>query len=313
MKGYIEEGAWCSCSFDLAGVPKQLQRRFDKEDNKVQYSEGKRLLTIQDKNTKECFKCKLVAKQWGGLAALVGGIVVGVAMVLSGPVGWIALGALVAVAITTTVAVFSHDCASFQKSGEWTLYHNKVKIKGEKAILYNKSILTCSNMGILIASETKEIAQKVSDDMKWNTRIELGLQILSNAIIGGVTGYGVIDKGGADLDLSTVPLSVASYIHTDFIHPEYTWSESALVGFGYTASNFILGSSYKIPRTPSWIKHLGTEISIEDGLVAGITTVVGAGSDYLEGKLSESADKVVENISKSSNDSSSKSIVSLDY
>lgn len=62
MKGYVEEGAFLSCSFDIVGTPQKLQRHFSTEGRKVQYSDGKRLLTESDKNTLACFKCKSPAK-----------------------------------------------------------------------------------------------------------------------------------------------------------------------------------------------------------------------------------------------------------
>lgn len=189
MKGYVEEGAWLSCTFDLAGTPQQLQRHLDKEDNKVQYSVGKRLLTELDKNTKECFKCKSPAKFWGGMLAFIGGLAVGAALVLSGPVGWIALGAIAAVAIGTTVAVITHDCSDKQKAGTWERIHTTVTIKSKKPLLYNYSTLTCKQGGILIASETEIAAQKVSDSMKYNARQELAVQLLSQAVYGFATGY----------------------------------------------------------------------------------------------------------------------------
>lgn len=315
MKGYIEDGAWLSCSFDLAGTPKQLKRHLDKEDNKVQYSNGKRLLTVADKNTSECFKCKLAAKKWGGLLSLVGGIVVGVALVFSGPVGWIALGALAVVAIGTTIAVFAHDCADPQSSGNWINFHQTTFIKGKEAILYNKSVLECKDLGLLIASETEAQAQAVSDEMKWQARGELGLQILSNSLIGFVTGYGMFDRTpqGLDMDLSTGPLAVASYIHTDFVHPEYSWQQSTLAGLGYTSANFGLGSVHRINRMPDWSKNLGTEISLQDLGVAALTTGIGAGSDYLEGELANSSNSVVQELSSSVSDTSGKKIVSSNY
>lgn len=315
MKGYIEDGAWLSCSFDLAATPRQLKRHLDQEDKKVQYSSGKRLLTVLDKNTSECFKCKLAAKKWGGLLSLVGGIVVGVALIFSGPVGWIALGALVVVAVGTTVAVFAHDCAEPQSGGEWINFHDTTYIKGKQAILYNKSILECKDLGLLIASETEAQAQAVSDKMKWQARGELGLQILSNALIGVTTGYGMFDKSpqGLDMDLSTGPLAVASYIHTDFVHPEYNWKQSTLVGLGYTSANFGLGSVHRIQGMPNWSKHLGTEISLQDIGIAALTTGIGAGSDYLEGKLSDSSNSVIQELSDNVSQTSGKKIVSSNY
>lgn len=314
MNAYIEEGAWVSCTFDLAGRPQQLKRHLDIEDFQVRYSSGKRLLTINDKNTKECFKCKLPAKQVGGLLALVGGIAVGLTIVLSGPVGWVFFGAVAVTAIGTTIAVFRHDCAEPQKNGKWRSFQETVIIKGETPILYNKSVLECGNGGLLIASETHQLAQEISDSMKWKARSELGLQILSNAFIGLFTGKDAVDSTptGVDLDLSTIPLAISSYIDIDFFHPSFTPEESLQRGIYYTTSNFVLGSVYNIPGMPSWSKHLGTEVSISDLKTATMVTVIGYFSDKGEEYLSNSANNTITTIENSNTSSSSKTIITTD-
>lgn len=77
------------------------------------------------------------------MVAFVGAVAIGAALILSGPVGWIALVAIAAVAIATTVAVFAHDCSDKQSAGEWMNLHKTVKIKGDQPLLYQFSILTC--------------------------------------------------------------------------------------------------------------------------------------------------------------------------
>ena len=186
-------------------------------------------------------------------------------------------------------------------------------IKGEKPILYNKSVLECANGGFLIASESKPEAQAVSDDMKWQARAELGLQILSNALIGTYTGYEFIDRNAADLDLdvSSIPLTIASYYHTDIAHATSNDSPetSALIGAPYTAANFILGTINRVPGMPSWTRHLGTELSVKDVLWAITITGIGYGSDKGEEALSNSTTNIIKTIEKSQIDFSSKSVI----
>ncbi|MFC6205567.1 hypothetical protein ACFPZK_12715 [Psychrobacter urativorans] len=62
------------------------------------------------------------------------------------------------------------------------------------------------------------------------------------------------------------------------------------------------------------ISHAGTELdSIPDLLVAITSEVVGFGSDKLEEKLSNSAKKVIEDISTLQSDFSGKNVVATDY
>lgn len=322
MNAYIEEGAWVSCSFDLAGKPQQLIRHLESEPNPVRYSSGDRLLTVVDKNTKKKFVCKSPAKAFGGLGALIGGIVGGLLIVASGPVGWALVAAVAAVTVAAAVGgaiggiivACNHDCAGPQSGGKWRSEHQKVLIKGEKPILYNKSVLECANGGFLIASESKPKAQVVSDEMKWQARGELGLQVLSNALIGVATGYGAIDDGGADLDLSTIPLEIASYYTTDIVRANADDEplESAAIGAGFTAANFGLGSIYHAPGMPSWTRHLGTEFSKQDLVWAIFISAIGYGSDKGEQALNTSATEVIDSIEISQVDFSGRSIVATD-
>jgi len=306
MNPYIEENAWASCTFDMAGSPQQLDKLSDREV--VGYESLDRLLTVDDRATKAKFMCKMPAKQWGGLLALVGGIAVGLTLVLSGPVGWVALGAAAAVAIGTTVAVCVHDCSEPLRGGNWTNFKATVVIRGEFAILYNHSQLNCSKGGIIIASESKAAAQALSDQMKWNTRIEVGVQILSNALNGIVVGHGVID--GLDQDWSTIPLAISSYIYLDFAHTEYDPEESLVAGLKFSALGYGLGHVHQLPgmgRLP-FTKNLGTEIGIRDLAVTAATAGIGWLADTAESALAKKNEDII-NTSHAPPPTSTKTII----
>ena len=308
MKIYLEDEAWVSCTFDLAGTPRQLGKT--KERKVVHSNNGnKELLTVEDRYITEQFKCKLTAKQWGGLFALIGGAVVGfvgavvvlAAVVLSGPVGWCIFGAIATAAIIGTVtgsiatgiALACNDCTDPLKAGKWNNASETVFINKEAAIFYNVSTLDCSNGGILLASRSKEDANKLSNDMKWNARFELGAQILSNAISGGVAGLGTLDQDG-DLDLATVPLAIASYIDNDFLHPERTPKDAAIRGLWYSAAGYGLGYAKYIPGAPPFLGNVGTEFSVTDLVTTGVMTMLGYASDKLEEWLNDNNEEIID-------------------
>lgn len=285
MKGYVEEGAWLSCTFDLAGTPQQLQRHLDKEDNKVQYSVGKRLLTELDKNTKECFKCKSPAKFWGGMLAFIGGLAVGAALVLSGPVGWIALGAIAAVAIGTTVAVITHDCSDKQKGGTWEKIHKKVTIKSKNPLLYNYSLLTCKQGGILIASETEVAAKKVSDSMKYNARQELAVQLLSQSVYGFATGY---TSANAPVAIYNAVAGAGIYAVGEENTP-FGWALGGLKLYGPDKYIGLIASSNKNLIGAAFAKDFFYGRS---GFIAGLGVTLACGiADYYVSKLESNLEK----------------------
>lgn len=311
MKGYVEEGAWLSCTFDLAGTPQQLQRHLDKEDNKVQYSVGKRLLTELDKNTKECFKCKSPAKFWGGMLAFIGGLAVGAALVLSGPVGWIALGAIAAVAIGTTVAVITHDCSDKQKGGTWKPLHDSVRIKKNKPLLYNFSVLTCKEGGLLIASETERAAQKVSDSMKYNARQELAVQLLSQAVYGFATGY---TSANAPVAIYNAVAGSGIYAVGEKNTP-FGWTLGGLKLYGPDKYIGLIASSNKNLIGAAFAKDF---FYGKSGFIAGFgVTVVCAVADYfvnqLESALESKNAAIVKGISDSDTGESGKKIIAQNY
>ena len=186
MKGYIEEGGWVSCTMDSFGTPRQLVAR---RDAQVKRHNGKILLTKIDTAIDKQFVCNSPVKFWTGLAALA----VGIAIALSGPVGWIALGACAVAAVAITFqSVTSHACNGCLEGTEWISSYDKVKLGGQDAILYNYSQLKCSNGGLLIASETFDEANSISNQMALNNWyanvINIG-QHLANGYIDGCMGF----------------------------------------------------------------------------------------------------------------------------
>lgn len=186
MKGYIEEGGWVSCTMDSFGTPRQLVAR---RDAQVKRHNGKILLTKIDTAIDKQFVCNSPVKFWTGLAALA----VGIAIALSGPVGWIALGACAVAAVAITIqSVTSHACNGCLEGAEWDNSHKRVSWGAQNAILYNYSQLECSNGGLLIASETFDEANSVSNQMALNNWyanvINIG-QHLANGYIDGCMGF----------------------------------------------------------------------------------------------------------------------------
>lgn len=311
-KLYIEDEGFVSCTFDLAGTPRNLGRTKERRVGYSPETKNKELLTEEDRYITAKFECKLVAKQWGGLAALIGGIVVGVigavivgvAVILSGPVGWIIAGTLAAAAVVGTVsgyvaaeiALANHECTEPLKSGKWENQSDTVYINNEAALLYNHSTLICGNSGILLASETEEKAAELSEAMDHWAKWELAVQILSSSLTGGITGLGVIDvdESGIDLDLATIPLAIASYVENDFCHPERTPEQATLHGLKYTAIGYGLGYVKYIPGAPPIFDHLGTEFSKSDLITTALSTALSYGADKLEEFLNNHNPDVIE-------------------
>lgn len=226
-------------------------------------------------------------------------------------------------AVKTVVAVCVPDCAGPQSGGKWRSEHQKVLIKGEKPILYNKSALECANGGFLIASESKPKAQAVSDDMKWQAQAELGLQVLSNAFIGMMTGYNAIDKpkpgeiGDPDYDILSPFLEVISYVNTDINRATSgnTPMESAEIGAYYTAGSFGVGLVRKLPipaMQHPWVKALSSEFNAKDIILAVITTAARYFSDEGKAKFNDSAVRVITGIEDSKTDFSGKSVIATE-
>lgn len=129
---------------------------------------------------------------------------------------------------------------------------------------------------------------------------EIGLQVISNALIGFITGREL--KDGDDWDWLTIITTPLGYAHVDFGHPEFSPEKSALYGAGWASINFILGA----PGLPSALrslgtefdKSLGTEFDKKDFAWATSTVLIGYISDFGEGYLANSANELLGNSKK---------------
>lgn len=208
MKGHVEEGGWVSCSMDSFGTPRQLERR---RAASVKRNNGKYLLTKVDSAITKQFTCNSPIKWITGLAAMV----ITVVAIASGPVGWVALGAASVIAVTAVVA--SHQCNGGLEGTEWVDFHATVKYDKQEVILYYHSTLVCSKKGILIASETFEQANNLSNQMALNNwksnAVNIGENIINGWIGGPVfcainltieVGVSVIDNNVLSLVNSTI-------------------------------------------------------------------------------------------------------------
>lgn len=122
---------------------------------------------------------------------------------------------------------------------------------------------------------------------------EIGLQVISNTLIGFITGREL--KDGDDWDWLTIITTPLGYAHVDFGHPEFSPEKSALYGAGWASINFILGA----PGLPSALRSLGTEFDKKDFAWAASTVLIGYISDFGEGYLANSANELLENSKKS--------------
>lgn len=227
MKGYIEEGGWVSCTMDSFGTPRQLVAR---RDAQVKRHNGKILLTKIDTAIDKQFVCNSPVKFWTGLAALAVGIVIA----LSGPVGWIALGACAVAAVAITFqSVTSHACNGCLEGIEWNPSHETVKIGGQDVILYNYSQLQCSNGGVLIASETFDEANSISNQMALNNWYANVINIGQHLVNGYIDG-----RMGFSLTAVDVAFELAGeYLGENNIVSGETWLG---VGLGKDATTTIL-------------------------------------------------------------------------
>jgi hypothetical protein len=139
------------------------------------------LLTVDDKNIMVEFTCKSPANLAGTLLAFGARLIVG-ALLLSNPLGWVALaagGVLLASGVVAAVVAANHKCTDPLNGGQWFLAHNSVKINGASAIT-RSSILKCKKDGILTPffdeASAKAAASSIATKNKW----ELGINVVAS-------------------------------------------------------------------------------------------------------------------------------------
>lgn len=145
---------------------------------------------------------------------------------------------------------------------------------------------------IKIVFESFETVQTTADKANNYVWGEIGLQVISNALIGFITGREL--KDGDDWDWLTIITTPLGYAHVDFGHPEFNPKKSALYGAGWASINFIVGA----PWLPSVVRNWGTEFNKKDFAWASGTVLIGYISDLGEEYLANSANELLENSKK---------------
>ncbi|WP_336960788.1 hypothetical protein [Chryseobacterium contaminans] len=190
-----QDKVYAVCTYQLSPSPQKFS--YSREKPSVFYQNTDQpVLTVDDKNLMEEFKCKSPANMIGSLLAFGAGLV----LFATGPIGWVIAGAIAVVAIGVTIAIVTHKCTDPLKGGNWFLAHNSVKINGSSAIT-RSSILKCGNSGILTPFFDKAAAEDAASSIAIKNGFELGINIVASAGAGyylpaSFSGWGAASIGG---------------------------------------------------------------------------------------------------------------------
>lgn len=175
---YLPEKVWAVCTNQLSSNPQELissRRNINVRHNDSSVT----FLTVGDRNIKSNFVCKNPISFW----AMLGAIALGAACVLSGPIGWIALGVAATATIACVVKVVTHKCTGPLNDGKWVLLHSTVKINGKVAIT-RSSILQCNNGGLLTPFFSYAMAKKTASVICVSNIGELTTNTVTNFFTG---------------------------------------------------------------------------------------------------------------------------------
>lgn len=192
-QSFIPAGIDIVCTEMTSSSPAQLG--ISEREVKVLCNGGsKPALNAEDKKLSCSLQCRIKQSFFNGLGALLTGLACGalavatVALVAAATVatggavlalagvaalgisGALAVGGGVSLGVSAAYKYLANDC-DCSLSGDWTLTHDMVKIQGHNALL-QKSILKCSNGGILSIAMDSVKAEKVAENIsKLNNEI----------------------------------------------------------------------------------------------------------------------------------------------
>jgi len=188
---YVPDGTFAVCTFQMDATP----RKFIAQRPTISVFHGEPLLNIDDKNIDVQFPCRNPANLFATLLAFGLGMLAVGALVLSGPIGWVAIGVGAACIIGSAYVAtqISHKCTGALGGGNWIMPHSTVNINGSKAVTH-LSMLQCGNGGILKAFFSYSIACSAAEQISDNNKIE----VMTNAIISFAAGVAIplAFKGG---------------------------------------------------------------------------------------------------------------------
>ena len=210
-QSYIPAGTDVICTEMMGGKPAQLGLT---RQAKVLHSKDKPLLNICDKKLSCSLQCRIKQTFFAGLGALLVGLAVGALavalVVMTAGAGAVVVGAALVLDVAGGVALgasaaykyLANECDS-SLEGQWSLFHNKVKLEGHNALL-ERSILTCSKGGIVslvmnhakaaeLAKMISETNDKIADINSWSKFKQGLIGNISNALLAGFEGQ----AGGA--------------------------------------------------------------------------------------------------------------------
>lgn len=189
---YIPKGVYAICTFQTDAEPKQLIPTRSTITVFYGTDATRPLLTVEDKNINKEFPCKNPKNAMWSFLCFGAGLIVGAALVLSGPVGWLVIGVgvgMLAMGAYKATKV-DHMCSGSLENGSWKIDHQTVKFDKKNAITHN-SMLLCDAGGILTPIFSYAAAKKFAGQIASNNNAEIGL----NAFASFFGGAGIIIAG----------------------------------------------------------------------------------------------------------------------
>jgi len=178
----VKDKVFAVCTYQLSADPEKFSNT--RTTPTVFYQNNKQpILTVADRNLNCQFTCK---SPWGfasSFLAFGAGLIIG-ALLLSTPLGWVALGiAFVAIGAVLAVSAAHHKCTDPLQAGEWRLTHSSVRINGQIAVT-RSSMLLCGTGGILTPFFNEAEAQQAAASIADNNRGELAVNTIASFFAG---------------------------------------------------------------------------------------------------------------------------------
>ena len=196
-KSFIPNMVNTVCTFQTSSGPSMLiitrskvTTIYDKSGN------ARPLMTIEDRNVQVQFTCKAEKHSFFSFVALGAGLILGAALILSGPIGWAVMAAgAIAIGIGIYHATqMKNKCTPGLSAGDWHIGHPTVKIDGASAIT-QKSILKCEKGGMLTPIFDLATAQKIAGEISSNNNKEVYLDAAVSFFAGLGSVYGFTELG----------------------------------------------------------------------------------------------------------------------
>lgn len=219
---YIPKDVYTICTFQTDSEPRQLIPTRGAITVFYGTDKTRPLLTIADKNINTEFPCKSAKNSMWSFVCFGAGLIVGAALILSGPVGWavlaIGVGAIAYGAYQATK--ISHLCSGALENGSWKIEHQHVSFDKQSAITQD-SMLLCDSGGILSPIFSYAVAKKYATQISANNNKEIGF----NAVASFFGGAGLIISG-AEIGIAKTAMWMAGAM--GFMHVGTTFEKDII-------------------------------------------------------------------------------------